>query len=41
MDFLEDLGGCAIIAIAGIIVLVLLLCVAVVVVGGAIPELIG
>jgi hypothetical protein len=41
MDFFEDLGGCAMIAIAGAVILILTACVVVVVLGGAIPDLTG
>ena len=41
MDIFEDLGGCAIFAVIAVIVLLLLVCVAVVVLGVALPDFIG
>jgi hypothetical protein len=41
MDFLEDLGGCAMIGIVAAILLLLVVCVAVLIVGGALPDLVG
>ena len=41
MDLFEDLGGCAVIAVVALILLLLVVCVAVVVLGVALPDLIG
>ena len=41
MDIFEDLGGCAIIGIVAIILLLLVICVLVVALGVAIPDLTG
>jgi Sec-independent protein translocase protein TatA len=41
MDFFEDFGGCTTIAIIGVILLVIIVCVAIVVLGGSLPNLIG
>lgn len=41
MDIFEDLGGCAIIAIVAVVVLLLVACVAVVILGVALPSFIG
>ncbi len=41
MDLFEDLGGCAVIAVVGLILLLLVVCVAVVVLGVALPDLTG
>jgi hypothetical protein len=41
LDFFEDLGGCAVFAIIAVVVLLLLVCVAVVFLGVALPNFIG
>jgi hypothetical protein len=41
MDLFEDLGGCAVIAVVAIILLVLVACVIVLVLGVALPNLLG
>ena len=41
MDILEDLGGCALFAAIAAVVLLLVIAVAVVVLGVAIPNLLG
>ncbi|MEJ7901832.1 MAG: hypothetical protein WKF63_08275 [Thermomicrobiales bacterium] len=41
MDFFEDLGGCAMIGIVAGILLLLVICVAVLILGGVLPDLIG
>jgi hypothetical protein len=41
VDLFEDLGGCAIIAIVAFIVLLLVACVAMVLLGVAVPNVIG
>lgn len=41
MDIFEDLGGCAVIAVVALILLVLVACVAVVLLGVALPDIIG
>jgi hypothetical protein len=41
MDFLEDLGGCALFAVIAVIILLLIVCVAVVFLGVAIPTFFG
>lgn len=38
MDIFEDFGGCALIGIAAVIILFLVLCVAIVVLGVALPN---
>lgn len=40
MDIFEDMSGCVLIAIAGALIIFLLACVALVVVGGALPDLV-
>ncbi len=41
MDFMEDMGGCALIAIVGVVVLLLVACVAVVILGASLPNIFG
>ena len=41
MDLFEDLGGCALIAIVALILLLLVVCVAVVLLGAALPNPFG
>ncbi len=41
MDIFEDIGGCALIAIASATILLLIACVALVVLGGALHDLVG
>ena len=41
MDLFEDLGGCAVIAVVGLILLLLVACVAVALLGVAAPDLVG
>jgi hypothetical protein len=41
MDIFEDLGGCALAAVAALILLLLVVCVVVIVLGVALPDLTG
>ncbi len=41
MDIFEDFGGCALIGIAAVILLLLVVCVAMLVLGVALPDLTG
>lgn len=41
MDLIEDFGGCLVLALIALVVLLLIACVAVVLFGVAVPDLIG
>lgn len=41
MDIFEDIGGCALFAVIAAVVLLLIACVAFILLGAAIPDIIG